>query len=95
MMKVKPTVRELKVILNSLGVDKEIQYHYNDQRVRGGRIKAYFEYGSDIRPVVSHLFGLIELRLKMLFPDNAFNVEQYNDRAITVKWKDQDATFNW
>ena len=84
--KISPTVRELKVVLNSLGVDKEIQYHYNDQRVRGGRIKAYFEYGSDIRPAVSHLFGLIELRLKMLFPENNFNVEQYNNRAITVKW---------
>lgn len=92
-MKVKPTVRELKVILNSLGVDREIQYHYNDQRVRGGRIKAYFEYGCDVRPAVSHLFGLIEDRLKMLFPENNFNVEQYNDRAITVKWKDEDATF--
>ena len=91
-MKITPTIREVKVILNSLGFDKKVTRHYNDKRAQGGRIKAYFEfYGSDIRPV----FGLIEDRLKMLFPENVFNVEQYNDRAITVKWKDEDATFNW
>ena len=86
-MKIKPTARELKVVLNSLGVDREIVYHFNDQRVRGGRIKAYFEYGCGVGPAVSHLFGLIEDRLKMLFPENVFKVEQYNDRAITVKWE--------
>ena len=84
--KISPTVRELKVVLNSLGVDKEIEYHYNDKRVRGGRIKAYFEYGLDVRPSVGHLLGLIADRMQLLFPESVFKVEQYNNRAITVKW---------
>ena len=89
-MKVKPTIREVKVVLNSFGIDKKIKRHYNDKRVRGGRIKAYFEDKHN----VSHLFRLIEDRLSVLFPENVFSVDHYNPWAITVHWKDEDATWS-
>ena len=91
MIKMKPQIRDLRVVINSLGTDKKIQRHYNDKRVNGGRIKAYFD--SEVTSII-HTLGLIENRLDLLFPGNVFKVEQYNDRAITVKWEDKDVTFS-
>ena len=84
-MKVKPTIREVKVVMNSLGYEKEINYHYNDKRVRGGRIKAYFSGTVSGVPL-----STIQGRLAVMFPDYAFKVEHYNSKAITVKWKDAE-----
>lgn len=84
-MKVKPTIREVKVVMNSLGYEKEVMRHYNDKRVRGGRIKAYFSGTVSGVPL-----STVQGRLAVMFPDYAFKVEQYNNKAITVKWKDAE-----
>lgn len=89
-MKVKPTIREVKVVMNSLGYEKEVMRHYNDKRVRGGRIKAYFSGTVSGVPLRT-----IEGRLNVLFPEYVFKVEHYNNKAITFKWKDEDAMFDY
>jgi hypothetical protein len=73
------TVREVKVVLNSLGYSL---YHdsYNDQRVNGGRIKFFCR--EDIR----HVMGEVEERLEMLFPDKSFRVSKYKGAAYTIHW---------
>ena len=78
-MKVKPTIREVKVVMNSLGYEKEVMRHYNDKRVRGGRIKAYFSGTVSGVPLRT-----IEGRLSCpMFPEYVFKVEHYNNKAIT------------
>lgn len=85
MKKLSPSIREVKVVMNSLGYEKEVMRHYNDKRVRGGRIKAYFSGTVSGVPL-----STVQGRLAVMFPDYAFKVEQYNNKAITVKWKDAE-----
>lgn len=74
-----PTVREVKVILNSFGYSL-YHTHYNDLRVKGGRIKFYCEEN------IRHILDGVEDRLEMLFPDSSFRVSKYKGDAYTVHW---------
>ena len=76
---IKPSIREVKVILNSLGIDqKDIGRHYNDQRKSGGRIKLFTRY--DESPYAS----MLEHRLSNMFPEYAIDVNNYHNRGMTV-----------
>ena len=76
-------MREVKVILNSLGVDqKDIGMHYNDLRKSGGRIKFFTRYDE------SPLMEMLETRLSMLFPEQEIDVSNYHNRGLTVHFKE-------
>ena len=88
-MNIKPTMREVRVVLNSLNLGYETTGpHYNDGRVMGGRIKFY----SNDNIHEWHLMDM-ENRLRMLFPSDVFKVEKYIGKAYTVKWRDEDWGF--
>ena len=88
-MNIKPTMRDVRVVLNSLNCGYETTgEHYNDQRVAGGRIK--FFSNDNIR--THHMIDM-ENRLQMLFPGEVFKVEKYLGKAYTCKWKDEDWGF--
>jgi hypothetical protein len=89
MMKLKPTMREVRVVLNSLNLGYETTgEHYNDKRVMGGRIKFYSN--DNIHPW--HMIDM-EDKLKGLFPGDVFKVEKYKGKSYTVKWRDADWGF--
>lgn len=88
-MNIKPTMREVRVVLNSLNLGYETTgEHYNDQRVMGGRIKFY----SNDNIHSWHLADM-EDKLKSLFPGDVFKVEKYKGKSYTVKWRDADLGF--
>jgi hypothetical protein len=76
MMNIKPTLREVKVVLNSLEQDPDIYCHYNDTRVNGGRIKFYS------RNTIQPQDGLSDL-----FPRWNINVTSYGRNTYTVHFK--------
>ena len=90
MMKaIQPTMREVRVVLNSLNLGYELTgEHYNDKRVMGGRIKFYSN--DNIHPW--HLMDM-EDKLNDLFPGNVFKVEKYLGTSYTCKWRDEDWGF--
>jgi hypothetical protein len=63
-----PTIREIKVLLNSME-EKLPKLHYNDRRVEGGRIKLIKMYNENV------LLNL-ENKLKVLFPK--LEIKVYN-----------------
>ena len=79
---IKPTLREVKVVLNSLELNPDIYYHYNDQRVNGGRIKFYSR--SSIPP---QAIQTLEDKLSDLFPRWNINVTSYGRNTYTVHFK--------
>mgnify|MGYP003640770278 CR=1 FL=1 len=88
MTKMKPTIREVRVVLEALGIDSdEITNHWNDQRVRGGRIKFYYRSGS--APLDTCL-GQLNDRLGSLFPDYKVEVTSYGRGVYTVHFKETD-----
>lgn len=89
-MNIKPSIREVRVVLSSLGFQHEhIQYHYNDTRVRGGRIKFYTSQNID------HLTTKLENRLGVLFPGYVIDVTRYGRNLYTVHFKDEDGRLNY
>ena len=85
-MEIKPTIREVKVILNSMGVELPTSW-YNDIRVIGGRIKAS---GLELKqPQMRRL----ENTLSILFPRLTFSVYIHlharcgNWVSTCIKWK--------
>ena len=81
-MNIRPTMREVKVVLNSLEQDPDIYCHYNDTRVNGGRIKFYSR--NTIQP---QSVQLLEDGLSDLFPRWNINVTSYGRNTYTVHFK--------
>ena len=79
---IKPSLREVKVVLNSLEQDPDIYCHYNDTRVNGGRIKFYSR--NTIQP---QSVQLLEDGLSDLFPRWNINVTSYGRNTYTVHFK--------
>ena len=82
MMNIKPTLREVKVVLNSLEQDPDIYCHYNDTRINGGRIKFYSR--NTIQP---QSVQLLEDGLSDLFPRWKIKVTSYGRDTYTVHYK--------
>lgn len=86
MKEIKPTMREVRVALDSMGISQDdIGMHFNDLRKNGGRIKFY------TRNNITH--GLVELerRLGDMFPKWDIRVTPYPGRRgsdVTVHFKD-------
>ena len=73
----KPTAREVKVILNSLGI--KLPDHtsiFNDKRKNGGRIKIW-----GVKVSTEHMFKL-ESMLWLLFPSLEIKVEQFKSSTV-------------
>ena len=81
-MNIRPTMREVKVVLNSLELNPDIYCHYNDTRVNGGRIKFYSR--SSIPP---QAIQTLEDRLSDMFPRWNINVTSYGRNTYTVHFK--------
>jgi len=79
---IKPTLREVKVVLNSLELNPDIYCHYNDTRVNGGRIKFYSR-----NPIPPQAVQTLEDRLSDLFPRWNINVTSYGRNTYTVHFK--------
>ena len=82
MMNIKPTLREVKVVLNSLELDPDIYCHYNDTRVNGGRIKFYSR-----NPIPPQAVQTLEDILSDMFPRWNINVTSYGRNTYTVHFK--------
>ena len=82
MMNIKPTLREVKVILNSLELNPDIYCHYNDTRVNGARIKFYSR-----NTIPPQAVQTLEDRLSDLFPRWNINVTSYGRNTYTVHFK--------
>ena len=80
MIKLKPTAREVKVILSSIGL-KFPNYIFNDKRVNGGRIKLWGYEMSDID------MSKMSVMLQRLFPNLEENltVERFKTSTV-IKW---------
>ena len=90
MMNIKPTIREVKVILNALGIDRDaISHHWNDTRVRGGRIKFYS------RNNIDNVLPKLNDHLVSLFPDFKVDSTSYGRNVYTIHFKEMDATFDF
>ncbi len=88
MKDIRPTIREVKVILSSLGVDqKDIGMHYNDQRLRGGRIKFFTRYDESPKK------DMLAAGLSILFPDWEVDVNNYHNRGMTVHFNQRKKAF--
>jgi len=79
---IKPTLREVKVVLNSLELNPDIYCHYNDTRVNGGRIKFYSR-----NPIPPQAVQTLEDRLSDMFPRWNINVTSYGRNTYTVHFK--------
>ena len=80
MIKLKPTAREVKVILSSIGL-KFPNYIFNDKRVNGGRIKLWGYEMSDID------MSKMSVMLQRLFPNLEENLKVERFKTSTViKW---------
>jgi len=79
---IKPSLREVKVVLNSLEQDPDIFCHYNDTRVNGGRIKFYSRNTIQPQSVQS-----LEDVLSNLFPRWKIKVTSYGRNTYTVHYK--------
>jgi hypothetical protein len=81
-MNIRPTMREVKVVLNSLELNPDIYCHYNDTRVNGGRIKFYSR-----NPIPPQAVQTLEDRLSDMFPRWNINVTSYGRNTYTVHFK--------
>ena len=81
-MNIKPTLREVKVVLNSLEQDPDIYCHYNDTRINGGRIKFYSR-----KTIQPQSVQLLEDGLSDLFPRWNIKVTSYGRNTYTVHFK--------
>lgn len=86
MSNIKPTMRDVRVVLNALGL-KHDKYHFNDKRVHGGRIKLYgTSFAFEDLPRIRYM-------MEQLFPGFAFDVynwkaRRYNGPVSTcIKWE--------
>tara|TARA_R110001632_G_scaffold84726_1_gene186620 strand:+ start:981 stop:1232 length:252 start_codon:yes stop_codon:yes gene_type:complete len=78
--KMKPTAREVKVILNSMGIELPFLTRiFNDKRKNGGRIKVW-----GVKVATENMFKL-ESMLQILFPSLEIKVEHLN-RSTVVKF---------
>ena len=83
MNNLKPTVREVKVILSSFGL-KIPNYMFNDKRVNGGRIKLW---GYEM---LCEDMSKMKVMLQTMFPYlQDIKVEGWNGTCTTIKWKNQ------
>ena len=82
MNNLKPTAREVKVILNSIGL-KFPNYIFNDKRVNGGRIKMW-----GFQMAIADM-SRMRVMLQMLFPGLLdLEVEHFKTSTV-VKWKER------
>ena len=79
---IKPTIREVKVVLNSLEQYPDIYCHYNDTRVNGGRIKFYSR-----NPIPPQSVQTLEDMLSDMFPRWNINLTSYGRNTYTVHFK--------
>tara|TARA_R110000737_G_scaffold194436_1_gene215588 strand:+ start:32 stop:283 length:252 start_codon:yes stop_codon:yes gene_type:complete len=78
--KMKPTAREVKVILNSMGIELPFLTRiFNDKRKNGGRIKVW-----GVKVATEDMFKLGSM-LQILFPSLEIKVEHLN-RSTVVKF---------
>ena len=76
----KPTAREVKVILNSMGIELPFLTRiFNDKRKNGGRIKVW-----GVKVATEDMFKLGSM-LQILFPSLEIKVEHLN-RSTVVKF---------
>ncbi len=77
MEKMKPTAREVKVILNSMGIKLPFLTRiFNDKRENGGRIKVW-----GVKVATEDMFKL-ESMLRILFPSLEIKVEQFKSSTV-------------
>ena len=92
MNNLKPTAREVRVILNSIGL-KDPKYIFNDKRVNGGRIKLWgYEMSLEDQ-------SRLRVMLQTLFPNllESIQVESWGNRGpngrlekdTVIKWSNQ------
>ena len=80
MNNIKPTAREVKVILASMGL-KEPYHIWNDKRVNGGRMKLWFF------PLAIGDMSKMQVILQTLFPYLKYiKVERFKNSTV-IKWK--------
>ena len=84
MTNMKPTAREVKVILSSIGL-KFPNYMFNDKRVNGGRIKMW-----GFQMSIADM-SRMRVMLQMLFPYLEIEVESFKYSTV-VKWKERPET---
>ena len=78
--KMTPTAREVKVILNSMGIELPFLTRiFNDKRKNGGRIKVW-----GVKVATEDMFKLGSM-LQILFPSLEIKVEHLN-RSTVVKF---------
>ena len=83
MNNLKPTAREVKVILNSIGLENP-KYIFNDKRVNGGRIKLWGYEMSDVD------MSKMRVMLQTMFPyKEDIQVESWKGSCTTIKWSNQ------
>ena len=80
MNNIKPTAREVKVILASIGLKEPFKI-WNDKRVKGGRMKLW-----NFQMSIADM-SRMRVMLQQLFPNLAdLEVERYRTSTV-VKWK--------
>lgn len=88
MNNLKPTAREVKVILNSIGL-KFPNYIFNDKRVNGGRIKLWgFQMAiadmSRMRVMLQQLFPHLEITV-----ERRRSIERFKTSTV-IKWNNEE-----
>ena len=89
MNNLKPTAREVKVILNSIGLENP-KYIFNDKRVNGGRIKlwGYEMFRADMSKMRVMLQTLFPY-LKDIQVESLWSLNGRFAKDTTIKWKNQ------
>ena len=89
MNNLKPTAREVKVILNSIGLENPKRI-FNDKRVNGGRIKLWGYEMSNVD------MSKMRLMLQIMFPylkdikvESLWSLNGRFANDTTIKWKNQ------
>ena len=78
----KPTAREVKVILSSIGL-KFPNYMFNDKRVNGGRIKMW-----GFQMAIADM-SRMRVMLQTMFPYLEIEVERFKGSTV-VKWNNEE-----
>tara|TARA_S200002703_G_scaffold118868_1_gene104570 strand:+ start:616 stop:939 length:324 start_codon:yes stop_codon:yes gene_type:complete len=82
MTNMKPTAREVKVILSSIGL-KLPNYIFNDKRVNGGRIKLW------VFQMAIGDMSRMRVMLQQLFPHLEITVERFKTSTV-IKWNNEE-----
>ena len=82
MTNMKPTAREVKVILSSIGLQFP-NYIFNDKRVNGGRIKMW-----GFQMAIADM-SRMRVMLQTMFPYLEIEVERFKGSTV-VKWNNEE-----